>query len=194
MSSAGETAPVQEDGTTPAGLLMERLRALGVELSIGDGKLHYSGPRGSMTPDLVEELKARKREVLDILTAEAAYAELCDRASKIRESARECEQRGELGERDRLLSELQRLVDGPQHQAHQRILALVYPDCVDQVVTVKVQILSCELCGSLAHWQRADGQVICSVCHPDPESTAAMATGIPADGHGTLKLRVLEVA
>ncbi len=51
--------------------LLRKLRAQGVELKAESGRLRYKGPRGALTPDLIDELKNRKSDILRSLEGEA---------------------------------------------------------------------------------------------------------------------------
>ena len=53
-----------------AAVLIEELRSLGVSLSPEGEQLRYRGSRGVITPDLLERIRARKGELLEILRAE----------------------------------------------------------------------------------------------------------------------------
>ena len=47
---------------------LSHLRKLDIQLTAEDGRLGCSAPKGVLTPDLKEALKARKAEILDLLT------------------------------------------------------------------------------------------------------------------------------
>jgi len=55
--------------------LLEQLKLAGVDLYLDDGKLRYSAPKGVMNADVLAELKARKAEIIEILSAPAGHAE-----------------------------------------------------------------------------------------------------------------------
>ena len=50
-----------------AGLLLTRLRSLGVNLAAVGGRLRISAARGKLTDDMKEEIAVRKEELLDLL-------------------------------------------------------------------------------------------------------------------------------
>jgi amino acid adenylation domain-containing protein len=56
--------------------LLDQLKLAGVELYIEDSKLRYNAPKGVMNPDVLQELKARKAEILELLAAADAEPEL----------------------------------------------------------------------------------------------------------------------
>jgi len=56
--------------------LLDQLALAGTELYIEDGKLRYNAPKGVMNPDVLQELKARKTEIIELLSAAAVEPEL----------------------------------------------------------------------------------------------------------------------
>lgn len=175
----------------PVALLLERLRERSVRLSVVEGKLHYSAPRGALTPELLEELTASRTQVMGILVAEAEYDHLHDRIWGILDAARLCQAYDLQEQREQLLAQVHELVTGPYADLRRLLLFLTYPGSIRPLPS-SPSAVRCEACGSSIWWRRPDGGLVCGVCHPDPESPSAVATAIPADGHGTLKLRVLE--
>lgn len=57
-----------------AKMLLETLRAEGVDLAPDGDRLHYRAPAGAMTPELLKDLAANKAEVLKLLREEAGLA------------------------------------------------------------------------------------------------------------------------
>lgn len=57
-----------------AAKVLEQVRALGIVLSSGGGKLCYEAPAGRLTPELREALAENKAAILDILGAEQLAA------------------------------------------------------------------------------------------------------------------------
>jgi hypothetical protein len=51
--------------------LLNKLNAVGVVVSANGDKLAYDSPRGAITPDLLEEVKAHKAEMLAMLAKRA---------------------------------------------------------------------------------------------------------------------------
>ena len=51
--------------------LLNQLKQAGVELRIEDGKLRYNAPKGVMNDDVLQELKTRKAEIIEQLSAAA---------------------------------------------------------------------------------------------------------------------------
>ncbi len=49
--------------------LLDRLHGLGVSLSIVSGRLKVAAPKGAVTADLMEEMRAHRDELLEILSA-----------------------------------------------------------------------------------------------------------------------------
>ena len=69
MPIAGESEAMAE---MSAELFLRSLRGLGVELRARDGKLALSAPPGVVTTEMQAELRRRKAELMELLTAEAA--------------------------------------------------------------------------------------------------------------------------
>lgn len=53
-----------------AAALLDELRLRGVRLARCGGDLQFRAPRGALTPDLKDELRHRKRELLSLLAAD----------------------------------------------------------------------------------------------------------------------------
>jgi amino acid adenylation domain-containing protein len=53
---------------------LNQLRQHGVELWAEDGRLRYSAPKGILNDDALDELRARKQEIIDLLAAEKQAA------------------------------------------------------------------------------------------------------------------------
>ncbi|MGH2666782.1 amino acid adenylation domain-containing protein [Flavobacterium sp.] len=49
--------------------IINKLESLGIILSVKDGKLDISAPKGSLTPDLIEEIKANKEDLIRMFSA-----------------------------------------------------------------------------------------------------------------------------
>ncbi|WP_208343836.1 non-ribosomal peptide synthetase, partial [Aetokthonos hydrillicola] len=52
---------------TPIAEFLTNLRSLGIEISLGDGKLNYRAPQDSLTGELYIELRERKQEIIAFL-------------------------------------------------------------------------------------------------------------------------------
>ena len=71
MPIAGESEAMAE---MSAELFLRSLRGLGVELRARDGKLALSAPPGVVTTEMQAELRRRKAELMELLTAEVTYS------------------------------------------------------------------------------------------------------------------------
>ena len=57
---------------TTADRLLERIATLGVRLTVENGRLKFRAPKGVMTADLVEQMKASEADLLHRLDPDAA--------------------------------------------------------------------------------------------------------------------------
>ena len=47
--------------------LLNELQTKGITLTVDGDKLHYKGPRGALTPELIEGLRERKAEIISLM-------------------------------------------------------------------------------------------------------------------------------
>ncbi len=185
--------------------VITELRHRGVELEVKDNALHFRGPTGAVSPALRSDLVAHKGEILEILAMEAVvnYRRLRDLVAALGDEADAAEAAGDLARAGELEAEAIALMNGEAGEALMKMLA--FPDelilrveaTLDRVHEEEAPAESdqpwrCRTCGGTVYWERKDGVLMCAVCRPSPEMCAQLPAGIPADGTGRLRIKVLE--
>lgn len=156
--------------------LLERIREAGAELAVRpDGQVVVTAPKGALSAELVVALRARRNEVLETQVRGwvAEWLELEERIWQMMLAFEAARDAGENGLAAGILAAQLELGNGPFAAATERLLSL--PDELLDRAWREVRPETregerpCWNCGATRRVVRADGGLVCPVCHPAVE-------------------------
>ena len=159
--------------------LLHELEGLGIQVAVNGDKLKLTGVRDVLTVELRQELAANKPAIMAVLRQQKGKDDVianvfvqqiqqakhwCD-LDKLLEAVEAAYLRGEI---DQAMAEAlaQQAAQWAKEVPEQ--VSDTYDICVSTLLSKKKLNKACFACGTDHFWTKSSGQLVCSVCHPEP--------------------------